>query len=385
MNIVIIANGYPTSREPQFGCFEKDQAVALRKMGHTVSILYVDGRFRKYWRRIGITHIVDNGIDIYGYFLFPLAPLFRISYKLHYWVRKKMFDYVFRCMIKHHQQPNIIYAHFLYNISYAVYLKKKYEIPLVGMEHWSALNRDQLSPDVFYRGRIAYSNADKIIAVSDSLRCQIYKHFQKDAVVVHNMVGEEFVNYSAKTKLRKNKLVFISVGSLFYIKGYDILISAFEEVNKKLVDWELLIVGGGPEKQNLMQLIERGKLNDKIHLLGKKDKRNIVSLLHGSDVFILSSRSENFSVAVLEALSAGLPVVATTCGGIRECIDDKNGICVPVENVYALSDAIIKVSENIGSYNRKAIMDECQKRFAPSVIAKQLTNIFEDVLIDNHQ
>lgn len=73
MNIVIIANGYPTCREPQYGCFEKDQAIALQKEGHKVSILYVDGRFRKYYRRIGITHLQENNIDIYGLYLFPTA------------------------------------------------------------------------------------------------------------------------------------------------------------------------------------------------------------------------------------------------------------------------------------------------------------------------
>ena len=75
MKIVIIANGYPTKQEPQFGCFEKDQAFELKKQGHDVTILYIDGRFRKYWRKIGVSHKVDNAINVYGIYLFPIISL----------------------------------------------------------------------------------------------------------------------------------------------------------------------------------------------------------------------------------------------------------------------------------------------------------------------
>ena len=93
---------------------------------------------------------------------------------------------------------------------------------------------------------------------------------------------------------------------------------------------------------------------------------------------------ENFSVAVLEALSAGLPVVATICGGIKECIDDKNGILVPVEDVDALANAILDIYKNLRNYDRQVIADDCKNRFAPEVIARQLTSIFEEV-VSNHK
>ena len=64
MNITIIACGYPSKEDPQFGCFEKDQALALQKAGHKVSILYVDGRFRRFKRKIGISHLIENGADL---------------------------------------------------------------------------------------------------------------------------------------------------------------------------------------------------------------------------------------------------------------------------------------------------------------------------------
>ena len=76
MKIFIIARGYPSVKEPTWGCFEKDQAEALASLGHNVTILSVDTRFRWYWRRLGITKKIANGIKIYDffflYFLFVL-------------------------------------------------------------------------------------------------------------------------------------------------------------------------------------------------------------------------------------------------------------------------------------------------------------------------
>ena len=380
MNIVIIANGYPTCREPQYGCFEKDQAIALQKEGHKVSILYVDGRFRKYYRRIGITHLQENNIDIYGLYLFPTAFSLKMSCKLHYWLRTRMLDSVFSYMLKKQEKPDIIYAHFLYNIAYAVYLKEKYNIPLVGMEHWSGVNQSKLSSDIIYRGQIAYQGANRIIAVSNSLKEQIYNHFKRDATVIHNMVNEEFFQMPIRKYTNRDKLIYISIGSLFYIKGHDILIKALSEVAQYTLDWELRIVGGGSEEKNLQNLIKQLGLENNIKIIGRRNKQEISSLLYDSDIFILPSRSENFSVAVLEALSAGLPVVATTCGGIRECINEKNGVLVSVEDVSGLAKSILDISKNIELYDKQFIADECKRRFSPSVISKEITDVFREVI-----
>ena len=384
MKICIIANGYPSTKDPQFGCFEKDQAIALQKKGHEVSILYVDGRFRTYWRNFGLFFVEENGIKVFGLFLFPMSLLLKLNYKLHFKLRCKMLDWVFKYMLNYSQKPDVIYAHFLYNISYATYLKKKYGIPLVGIEHWSELNKETLSKNIYYRGNIAYNYSDRIIAVSESLKKQIYRHFHHNSIVVHNMVGEEFFSQCSILDRNSDKIVFVSTGSLIKRKGYDVLIKALTTISPKLGLWKLNIVGDGPERDNLQQMIDLYHLNDNITLLGRKNKQEIISLLHNSDVFLFPSRMENFSVAVLEALSAGLPVVATICGGIKECIDDKNGILVPVEDVDALANAILDIYKNLRNYDRQVIADDCKNRFAPEVIARQLTSIFEEV-VSNHK
>ena len=103
-------------------------------------------------------------------------------------------------------------------------------------------------------------------------------------------------------------------------------------------------------------------------------------VLCNSDVFVLPSRAENFSVAVLEALCVGLPVVASICGGIRECINVSNGLLFPVDDIDSLVGVIKKIYECHNRYDREKIATDSRARFSPNVIAAQLTNVFQDVM-----
>lgn len=385
MKILIIANGYPDRQSPQWGCFEKDQALALKTIGHDVTMMYVDRRFRTFWRKIGITkRKTEQGIFVYGMFYLPLGWLCnKLSYKIHQKIVMWLFDKLYQVYVKERGKPDIIYAHYIWNISFASVLKRKYGIPLVGLEHWSGLNKDELTSVARYWGNMAYSNVDKLIAVANPLRERILSHFKIDSVVIHNMIGEEFLNIPIHEKKESGKISFISVGSLLPVKGYDILINAMSLATKELPSWSLIIIGEGPEHDRLQQLINNKGLSGQITLVGRKTKPEIIQYLNASSLYISSSRSENFSVSVLEALAVGLPVIATLCGGIKECINDSNGVLVPVENVLELSQALVIISSGLAKYDNKQISEDCLHRFAPHVIARQLTVVFEEVI--NHR
>lgn len=381
MRILVIANGYPDRQSPQWGCFEKDQALALKKMGHDVTIMYVDRRFRTYWRKIGITKKkTEQGIYVYGMFYLPMGWLRdKVSYKLHQKIIMWLFDKLYQVYIKEQDKPDVIYAHFIWNISYASVLKRKYGIPLVGLEHWSELNNEHLSLIAKYWGRLGYQNSDKLLVVSQSLQEQIRKHFFLDTTIVYNMVGEEFMNLPPSPKRNDGIIRLVSTGSLIPRKGFDVLIKALSIIGEVKTSWEVLIIGEGTEHDNLVEQINSFHLENNVKLVGRKNKKEIIEILHRSDAFVLASRAENFSVAVLEALSAGLPVIATICGGIRECIHKENGLLVPVDDVSSLANALTKMINENSGFNRELIAEECRRRFSPHVIAGQLTEIFNEV------
>lgn len=376
MKIVIMANGYPNQHDPQWGCFEKDQAVALQNLGHDVSIMYVDRRFRTYWRKIGLTRFIDDGITVFGIFLCPALGLGRVFPIIFCRWISLMQGLIFKHLLKYWGKPDIIYAHYLYNIAFATELQEKYDIPLVGIEHWSALTKRELSPLRRSWGDTAYSKADKILAVSDSLRSHIKRHFDKDSTVVYDMLGQEFVSAPIPDHSLNGNFTFVAVGSLIQRKGYDILIEAFRQSGLSQSGCKVVIVGAGLEHDNLKNQIESANLQDSVLLTGRKSKEEIISILAQSHAFILSSRAETFGVVCIEALSQGLPCIATICGGPEEFIDDSNGILIPVEDTGAMAKAMIEMYENYSKYDGISIAKECRKKFAPETIARQLTEIF---------
>ena len=82
MNVLMISRGFPTKKYPQWGCFEKDQAEALAKIGHNVVVVSVDSRFLFSWRKLGITHISENGVNYYNSFWIPgvITNLFGLKF-----------------------------------------------------------------------------------------------------------------------------------------------------------------------------------------------------------------------------------------------------------------------------------------------------------------
>lgn len=379
MKIFMISRGYPSKRDPQWGCFEKDQAEALQAAGHEVVVLSVDSRFRWYYRPLGISHRVVNSIHVYDCFVIPAAIttlLFgaKMSAKIRRWQFKHLF-----CRIKgKYGMPDLLYAHYMPNIHLAIPTHIKHHIPLVGIEHWSEMGKKTVKSEVVALAKETYPYVDKLIAVSESLKNNIKKYAKEDAIVVHNMVGQEFTYSPA---VCAHPLTLVAVGSLIHGKGFDLLIQALDQIRSQLpADWKCNIIGEGNQHAALQQQIDNACLTDHIYLLGQKNKQEIVTLLQQSDFFVLPSRSETFGVVYIEAMACGLPVIATDCGVPSSLITSQNGLFIPVDNVNALSDAIIRMTIHLAEYNRQAIAQNCQERFAPKVIAQQLTQIFEQVI-----
>lgn len=382
MNIVVLANGFPDEKRPQRGCFEKDQAIALGKIGHKVSVLYAEKigirSILSGGKRLGVEKRKSCGIYVCGIVCCYLG-FHWLSYKLNYLIKARILNIGLKHIIKANGKPDVIYAHFMYNIAYAVYLKKKYGIPVVGMEHWSVLNKENLSCEEKFLGNVAYNNVELLISCADSLRQLIIKKFGKDSLVVHNMVGEEFLNAYRSHKQIGQSATFVSIGSLIHRKGFDVLINSFAMALERNPNLSLKIVGDGEEKENLQHQIEDLNVADRVTLLGSKTKTEIANILSASDYFVLASRAENFSVAVLEGLSAGLPVIATLCGGIKECIDDSNGIIVPVDDVRKLSDALLEIVSNEEKYNRESISLRSLEKYAPQNVGLKVSSLLEGV------
>jgi glycosyltransferase involved in cell wall biosynthesis len=133
-----------------------------------------------------------------------------------------------------------------------------------------------------------------------------------------------------------------ALGRLDPVKGYDDLIGAVRVLKDRGTAVRCVIAGVGPDETRLKGMIDELGLEDDVQLLGLRD--DVASLLRAFDVAVMSSHSEGSPLAIIEYMAAGLPIVATSAGGISELISDgEHGLLVEPQDPAALAAALERI------------------------------------------
>ncbi len=136
---------------------------------------------------------------------------------------------------------------------------------------------------------------------------------------------------------------FISVGSLTPVKNHRLLIDAFASAAQKCSDIRLTILGEGELKEELLTQIDAYGLSGIINIPGVA--ADVSVLLNCADIYVMSSDTEGLPLSVLEAMAAGLPIVATEAGGIADIVSHReNGFISPIGDAEALSAAMVRLA-----------------------------------------
>jgi glycosyltransferase involved in cell wall biosynthesis len=168
----------------------------------------------------------------------------------------------------------------------------------------------------------------------------------------------------------------VSVGRLVPAKNFDCLLEAWSLTVPNLdADWRLVLVGAGPLEAELQAKAAGLGIDDTVVFAGHQD--NSEEWLAASDLFILASRYEGLSNALLEAMATGLPVVVTRVSGVRELVEETGaGIVVPTGDVEALARAVAVVAgchsmrRDMGAKARKVVEDRFSSNFAAAAHEK---------------
>jgi glycosyltransferase involved in cell wall biosynthesis len=142
----------------------------------------------------------------------------------------------------------------------------------------------------------------------------------------------------ARWSIPAEALVFGASGRLVHEKAYEVFVRAAARLVASGVDAHFAIAGGGPKLRSLEADIARAGLKGRFHLIGFQS--DVPGFLRQLDVFVLSSRFEGFPLALVEALAAGLPCIATPVGGVGEMVGESGALIVPPESEEALVEAM---------------------------------------------
>jgi len=224
---------------------------------------------------------------------------------------------------------------------------------------------------------------DAVIAVSADARAQMLAHgirAPRGVDVVEN--GIDLSRYPARTPAIGSATI-VQVGRLDRIKGQDVLLDALPAVRRAVPAARLLLVGDGPARATLTAQAERLGIADAVEFVGAVD--DVRPFLARAELFVLPSRSEGISLALLEAMATALPVVATDVGGNREVIDSPAvGILVAVDDAGALASGIARLlgdPAGAGAMGRAARAAIAQ-RFSSTRTVDSYAAIYQRALAD---
>lgn len=247
--------------------------------------------------------------------------------------------------------------------------------------------------------KFALSNLDHILAISGlSKKAVVTEGYSKEKITVipHGLDLEKFrpgrkdEKLARKLGLKKDDFVVLSVGRMVQEKGFfDLLKSARELVqdeelsNKSL---KFLLVGSGPEKDNLLRLRNRFKLKKKIVFSKSLPYDEMNKVYNLADIFVLASRptpiwEEQFGMVLIEAMACGVPVVTTKTGGISQTVGEA-GILVAPNSWLELASAIKRLilEEKLFQRLSKRGRERVKKRFERKIIARKIEKVYQKVL-----
>lgn len=226
--------------------------------------------------------------------------------------------------------------------------------------------------DMFTTQNIAVSQSVKDFLVSSNLS-------RADKVqVIYN--GIEPTHLEAKVFRNSREFLIATVGTLNPQKGMQYLIRALPLINKEFPGVQLEIIGDGSYKRKLVNEVKRLKLKSDVKFTGFVP--NVDKYLTRFDLYVQPSLSESFGLAIVQAMSVGLPIVATNTGGIPEVVTEgKSGFLVPSEDPKALAAAILELlrhpslARKMGQMARK----EARLKFNVADMINELEKTYESV------
>lgn len=216
---------------------------------------------------------------------------------------------------------------------------------------------------------VCVSNVSKI-----NTHIRIGIPLERISIIPNGIIPEKF--YPIKKELG-SKIKVIYMSRLTFRKGVNLLADALPLICKDK-NFEVLIVGNGPMKSDLEQVIDENDLNDQVKFLKEVDYQEVPNILRSGNIFLNTSLTETFCLANLEAAACGLIVVSTNVGGVSEVLDS-NTILFCEPTAKDISNQIINASKLLPNYDAMATYAKILEKFSWSKVAKETEKLYYSI------
>ncbi len=371
MTIGIIC--YPTHGGS--GVIASELALGLAQRGHEVHIVSYATPFR-----LASFHqnVFIHEVEVSSYPLFKYPP-----YALS--LATKLVD------VSRQYGLDLIHAHYAVPHAASAYLAKK----MVGSEklktvttlHGTDITLVGLDKSFYQVIKFNIEESDGVTAVSEYLQKRTQDEFaiQREIRVIHNFVDTErysrSANHCAKDHFAPNgEKILMHASNFRPVKRVTDVVRIFARIREQL-PVKLLLVGEGPERLFVQQLVKELKLSEDVLFLGEQEY--IGQLMNCADLFFLPSEQESFGLVALEAQSCGVPVIGAATGGLPEVVEDgKTGFLLPVGDISGMAQKSLELLSRNDQYEafHKASRTRVLDYFDSKLIIPQYEAFYEEIL-----
>lgn len=325
--------------------------VVATELGKNLASRGYEIHFICYAIPIKLNQFLDNiyfhEVELYQYPLFEF-PIYTDA------LASKMID------VARFNKLDIIHVHYAIPHATSAVLAKMIlnnEIKVITTLHGTDITLVGLEPSFTPIVKFGIESSDGVTAVSNYLRettISIY-NIKREIEVIPNFVDTEIFKPEKNLQLRKkiaprDEKILIHVSNFRKVKRVQDVVRVFDIVRKKIPS-KLIFVGDGPERGDVENLCRQLKLYDDVIFFGKQEVLH--EILNSADIFLLTSQTESFGLSALEAMSCGLPVIATNVGGLPEVvIHGETGYLTEVGDVTKMALYAIELLDDKNKYEK---------------------------------
>ncbi len=350
------------------GVVATELGIELAKRGHQVHFITYSPPFRL--QRF-VENLYYHQVEVSNYPLFKFPP-----YTLS--LACKMAE------IAELWSLDLLHAHYAIPHATAAFLAKsilkEHSPKLITTLHGTDITL--VGTDKSFSGITKFSieESDGVTAVSEFLKKRTQDEFglENEIEMIPNFVDtERFAPKPDKVRRRQfakdDERVLMHISNFRPVKRVEDIIKIFHLIDKKITS-KLVLIGDGPDLSKALLLSRDFGIEDKVVSLGGQDY--VENLLPLADLFLLPSDQESFGLVALEAMSCGVPVIATRTGGLPEVvIDGENGLLSPLGDVELMSQKGIELLSDENRLNR--FRENCRKRAVEKFDSKLIVPKYE--------
>ena len=379
--VLWLVSWYPGKTDPFNGDFIERHAIAVAAFTPIIVLFVVKDNSLKKGDFKTEKEIIGNLTVYRGYYgpsRFPLTEIIYSSFR-YFSLQKKVFAQI----KKERGLPDLVHVHIAFKAGiFARYIKSKYRIPYIITEHWTGYYKK--SPNSIYKAGLFPKQLTKWIIKGGSLLLPV-AHRLGETIneltpvkykVIPNVVDTDLFFYKP-SELQKPR--FVHPSTMTYVKNPEGILRAAIELHQEGYEFDLLMVGGVSD--SLLALAKKsGGLDQYLFFKKEIPYTQVATEMQNSSALVLFSRFENLPCVILEALCCGLPVISTDVGGIKEVVNESNGILIESEDEDALKNALKYVIDNYHLFDREKIALDASVTFAYSTNGRQISDVYNQLL-----